>query len=220
MDGFETGQVGAGLVVLGAGRGSAELLELFVDADAGASPVVLDDRWPDTPPAIAGAPIVGRIERAQELLTRGGRLACGVANARRLEIRSALFARVGAPESAWSTLVHPAATVLRSARLGAGCVLYPGVRVGSDAQLGRMCVVYFNSVLHHDAQVGEGSMICAGVLVAGGARIGRGCYLGIGAVVRDGVQIGDGALVGMGAVVTRDVRAGAVVTGVPARARE
>lgn len=45
----------------------------------------------------------------------------------------------------------------------------------------------------------------------------RGASLGSGAVVLGGVRVGAGAIVGAGAVVTKDVRAGAVVAGSPAR---
>jgi acetyltransferase-like isoleucine patch superfamily enzyme len=44
-----------------------------------------------------------------------------------------------------------------------------------------------------------------------------GCDLGVGAIVLPGVTIGRGAQIGAGAVVTRDVPAGAVAVGVPAR---
>jgi acetyltransferase-like isoleucine patch superfamily enzyme len=47
----------------------------------------------------------------------------------------------------------------------------------------------------------------------------RGASIGSGAVVLGGIRIGAGALVGAGAVVTRDVAAGSVVAGVPARVR-
>lgn len=47
--------------------------------------------------------------------------------------------------------------------------------------------------------------------------LGRDVWLGANSVVLAGVTIGDGAVVAAGAVVTRDVDAGAIVGGVPAK---
>jgi len=48
-------------------------------------------------------------------------------------------------------------------------------------------------------------------------RIGRGAWIGMGAMLLKGVGIGEGAVVGAGAVVHRDVAAGAVAAGNPAK---
>ncbi|HJZ91837.1 MAG TPA: acyltransferase [Gemmataceae bacterium] len=48
-------------------------------------------------------------------------------------------------------------------------------------------------------------------------RVCKGASIGSGAVILGGVTIGAGALVGAGAVVTKDVEAGTVVAGCPAR---
>jgi maltose O-acetyltransferase len=48
-------------------------------------------------------------------------------------------------------------------------------------------------------------------------HIGADVWIGGGAIILPGVTIGDGALIGAGAVVTRDVPAGAIARGNPAR---
>lgn len=80
--------------------------------------------------------------------------------------------------------------------IGAGCVLADGVFIASTDH-GR-----------DDRSITSGS---------GPISIGDRVFLGQRAIVLGGVTIGDGATVGAGAVVTKDVPAGAVVAGVPAR---
>lgn len=52
---------------------------------------------------------------------------------------------------------------------------------------------------------------------AAGVRIGRRCHLGNNVVVTPGVSIGDGCIVGANSVVTRDLPAGTIAAGSPAR---
>ena len=80
---------------------------------------------------------------------------------------------------------------------------YGSIVVNGDARVGR------NARLHSDVNIG----------VAAGAspRIGDDVYFGPGAKVFGGITVGDGAVIGANAVVNRDVAAGAVVAGVPAR---
>lgn len=48
-------------------------------------------------------------------------------------------------------------------------------------------------------------------------RIGNNVFIGINSIILPGVTIGDNCVIGAGSVVTKDVEAGSVVAGVPAR---
>jgi len=203
--------------VLGAGRGSAELVDLLRETHPTVSLSVLDDLHPAGPRELEGCSVAGRLEAARRLVAEGAVAALGIANSRQLGLRGEIAARLCLPDAGWLTYVHPAATVSARATLGPGCVVYPGARIGVNARLDRVALVYYNAVVHHDSVLGEGAVLCGGALVAGGVEVEEGAYLGIGCVVREGVRIGRRAFVGMGAVVTGDVAAGARVAGVPAR---
>lgn len=87
-----------------------------------------------------------------------------------------------------------------------------GVVIGDDTLIGPGA-----KIISYQHQYAPGTPIRAQPSQASPIRIGKDVWIGANAVVLAGVTIGDGAVVGAGAVVTRDVPAGAVVAGVPAR---
>ncbi len=115
--------------------------------------------------------------------------------------------------------------------------LRPGSSIGRGAKLGNYAEVK-NSRLeagvqqHHmsylgDAHVGARTNIGAGTITANydGHRksrttIGEGAFIGVDTMLIAPVEVGDGARTGAGAVVNRDVPAGKLAVGVPARIRE
>ena len=215
---------GLGLVILGAGRGSAELLDML-DAVHVPSIVILDDRFAGGGGDLLGVPVVGGLDQVGAYVARGYRVLSGIAGStavdaggtRRLGTRIDLPARLGLPRSAWASFVHPRATVSTRASVGLGVIAYPGAQVHVGATVADHVLLYPQSVVHHDVVVDEGAILCAGVLLAGHVHVGAGCYVGIGSAVRERVTIGERSLIGMGAVVVGDVVAGSLVRGVPAR---
>jgi bifunctional UDP-N-acetylglucosamine pyrophosphorylase/glucosamine-1-phosphate N-acetyltransferase len=78
-----------------------------------------------------------------------------------------------------------------------------------------------------DAEVGAGTNVGAGTITANWdgrtkhhTTIGENAFLGVDTMLVAPVEIGEGAKTGAGAVVTKNVPAGKLAVGVPARIRE
>jgi acetyltransferase-like isoleucine patch superfamily enzyme len=69
----------------------------------------------------------------------------------------------------------------------------------------------------HELPRDAATPIMDGPLVFSPIVLEDGCDVGVGAIILPGVTVGRGAQIGAGAVVTRDVPAGAIAAGVPAR---
>jgi len=127
----------------------------------------------------------------------------------------------------------------RLGEVGEGAVIRPPFHCdyGYNIRLGRNVFLNFNCIILDvcEVDIGDGAQIGPGVQIlaadhprnaaerAAGVEFGRpitigfNVWIGGGALILPGVTIGDDAIIGAGAVVTRNVPAGAMATGNPAR---
>jgi len=173
---------------------------------------------PGAEPSVRGLERLGTDEDLPRLLEQGLALAAlGVGAGADTASRRRLGAAVRALGFSLPDLVHPAACVAASVELGGGCQVMAGALINPDARLGADCVVNTGAVVEHDCVLGEHAFIGPRAALGGAAEIGAGALIGIGAAVLPGVRIGEGAVLGAGAVAVRDLPAGRVARGVPAR---
>jgi acetyltransferase-like isoleucine patch superfamily enzyme len=128
------------------------------------------------------------------------------------------------------TVIAPYAVVREGAEIGLRCIIGQKVQIGHDCFIGDDVQIMDGAHLSGGCIIDNGSFIGQGVLTANDdspvgyehkplmpVRIGARCQIGHGAILRAGVTVGDEAKVASGALVVKDVPAGAVVKGWPAR---
>jgi UDP-2-acetamido-3-amino-2,3-dideoxy-glucuronate N-acetyltransferase len=134
----------------------------------------------------------------------------------------------------------------QDARIWQFVVVLPGARIGSDVNICSHCFVENDVIIGDRVTIKNGVQLWDGLRIADEVFVGpnvtftndryprsqnldvellstvveKGASIGAGAVICPGITIGAGAMVAAGAVVTRDVSAGTLVVGNPAKARD
>ncbi|WP_307781336.1 serine O-acetyltransferase EpsC [Agilicoccus flavus] len=117
----------------------------------------------------------------------------------------------------------PARVLSNVARAATGVEIHPGAQIGRRFFIDHGMGV----VIGETAEIGDDVMLYNGINLGGrtlakGKRhptLGNGVTVGTGAKILGPVVVGDGAQVGANSVVVKDVPAGHVATGIPARHR-
>jgi sugar O-acyltransferase (sialic acid O-acetyltransferase NeuD family) len=220
-----SGSTGTPLVIVGAGGLGREAAACARAANVAVRRTwdllgFVDDRVPAGGPDIDGVEVLGTVDHLLEKLHRlpaTPQVVICTGRPGATESRRLLARRLVSVEASFATLVHPTVSLAAGSSVGAGSLLLAQVVVTAPVAIGRHVVVMPHVVLTHDDRIGDFTTFGAGACLAGGVRVGDGAYIGSGALIRENLTIGAGALVGMGAVVTRDVPAGEVWAGNPAR---
>ncbi|MFN0085245.1 MAG: acyltransferase [Blastocatellia bacterium] len=104
--------------------------------------------------------------------------------------------------------------------IGDGVVISRGVHIVSYAEITineGVMIGEYTSIRDANHRLAEGASVRHTGHIAAPIVIGRNAWLGRGVTVLPGIRIGEGAVVGANAVVTRDIPAGAIVAGIPAK---
>ena len=101
-----------------------------------------------------------------------------------------------------------------------------GVNVGKNIFLGEGVVI--DTIRPDLLTIGDNTLITARCMILthfykdgnfyyGDVKIGNGCFIGMNTIIANSVTIGDGAVIGAGSIVTKDIPAGEVWAGNPAK---
>ena len=204
------------MIVWGA-TGQAKVLRPIIEGE-GYGIVALIDRNPRATSFIADVPLYHSLDEAP--FKKGDHyyfvVAIGGDYGRdRIEIHE----RLAAMGFHAATLVHKTAFVEPSAQLGAGAQICPMAVVGVEAKIGVQAIINTNASVDHECVIGAGCHIMPGATLAGCVELGEACTIGSNATIFPRVKIGAGTVIGAGAVVTKDIPAGVVAFGAPAKVK-
>ena len=139
---------------------------------------------------------------------------CAVGNG---SLRKKIMEKMEGRGAKFISLLHPAAIISRSAKLGEGVVIYPYSQITADTSIGKGCLINMNCTIGHDVTVGEFCTVSPGCNITGMCRIGSNVFMGVGTQIVPSVRIEDNAYLCAGSVVMMKVRAGQKVMGNPAK---
>lgn len=205
-------------VILGAGGHACVLIDALQSGVSEFEFVVLESDKKLHGEKLLGVPILGDDSLLPELRQRGDvRFIIGVGGIGNTAPRRRLYEMASSAGLSPMRVLHPASICSPTAVLGEGAQLLAGCVVNTDATIGVNTIVNTSAVIEHGCRIGGHVHVASSATLCGDVVVGEGAHIGAGATIKQGISIGRGAVVGAGAVVIKDVPAGIVAVGVPAR---
>jgi sugar O-acyltransferase (sialic acid O-acetyltransferase NeuD family) len=132
-------------------------------------------------------------------------------------LRESAAARLEGRGAQFVSLVHPSAEVVGGAKIADGCVLAQFTMLAIGASLDPHVFMNVGSVVGHDCVVGRNCVLSPGAVLGGNTILSEQVLIGSNGVVTPGRKVGMSSKIGAGSVVYRDLPAGVLAIGNPAK---
>ena len=184
------------LLILGAGGHGKAVAEAALLSGKWQQVCFADDRWPELQESF-GCPVVAS---SSTLADVAGTVDAAIAAVGNNALREQWLARLQGYGLSLATVVHPAASVSASAKLGAGSAVMALAMVGVDVRIGDGAIVNAHASVDHDAQLGDFAHLGVGVHLAGGVQVGARAWLQAGCCAGYRVVVAEGEVLAPGTV--------------------
>ncbi len=171
----------------------------------------------DAGKVIQGHLVLGTLRDVPRFLDEGYYFAFAIHLTGRNYKTEALFEQCQLPDERLPNIVSRRAVVAATVQLAPGAAVMPFASISHNAFIGRCAIVSTRSFVGHDTKVGPLCHLTATCVVGSQITIGKVATIGLHATVIENCQIGDYALVGAAALVTKNIPAGQIWAGHPAR---
>lgn len=144
-------------------------------------------------------------------------------------------------------MIHPLsdckANIPVSTNVWQFCVIFPNAQIGENCNICSHCLIENDVIVGNNVTIKSGVQIWDGITIEDNVQVGanvtftndrypraknpnwilettflkRGCSIGAGSTILCGISIGENAMIGAGSVVTKDVPAGELWVGNPAK---
>jgi sugar O-acyltransferase (sialic acid O-acetyltransferase NeuD family) len=193
------------LVIIGAGLGATQVLDILEHDEAQQAVAIADDDRARFGDLVDGVPVVGGVDRALALFRDGMVDAAVIAISTSVPARTRLRGICEEAGLPLANAIDPTARITRGVKLGAGNVICANCHFGVDTVVGdNNFISAYNSFDHHN-ELGNDISTGPGVMTSGLVHIGDRCRFGTGVFVEPHVIIGAGAQIASGAVIVGSI---------------
>lgn len=163
---------------------------------------------------INGKKVLGKIDKVKEMSKSGCKFIICVGNN---YLRKTICARLDIGDSSYGNAIHPSSVIFKTASVGYGNMVFANSFIGSNARIGNHVIVNNGAFIEHDAVISDFANIGTGCCMGGRVIINEGAFLSVGVTLGPRVTIGANSIIGAGSVVVKDIPAGVLAYGIPAR---
>jgi sugar O-acyltransferase (sialic acid O-acetyltransferase NeuD family) len=195
------------LLLIGAGLGATQVIDILAHDDAAMAVAVVDDQAARHGEVVDGVPVVGGMDHAVRLFEAGAFDAAVIAISTSVPARTRLRQRCEAAGIPLANVIDPTARIAAGVSIGSGNVICAFCHFGVEARIGdNNFLSAYNSFDHH-CVLGSDISTGPGCMASGLVELGDRCRLGTGIFIEPHVHLGAGVQVASGAVIVASVPA-------------